>query len=223
VGSVPLTDRSARSGLCNRAVRCLLVVVSTCRRRPSSDKGSTQDTMRSALRLPGTSGMGRCLPKRSPHNHWRSPGARETYSLNHIRKRRYCREPDKGGGRLLLGAKWEGETRGAAHGPSYRRSRPYRLLDTSPRNSVLPRKPSHSKQKQVQFRARQTGGTISNWTMPEGPIRRPCTSDLSGPRRAREATRNAKIGECGICPNRSGPRMDAHGGMRTAGGGKEVL
>src|SRR5262245_7353941 len=93
-----------------------------------------------------------------------------SYSLNHIRKRRYCREPDKGGGRLLLGAKWEGETRGAAHGPSYRSNRPYRLLDTSPRNSVLPRKPSHSNQKQVQFRARQTGGTISNWTMPEGPI-----------------------------------------------------
>src|SRR5262249_7940628 len=40
-----------------------------------------------------------------------------SYSLNHIRKRRYCREPDKGGGRLLLGAKWEGGDEGSGPWP----------------------------------------------------------------------------------------------------------
>ena len=86
-----------------------------------------------------------------------------------------------------------GRTWGTAHGPSHRRSRPYRLLDTSPRNSVLPRKPSRSKRKQVQSRPRQTGGAVINRAMPEGPIRRPCTSDLLGARRALEATRNADL------------------------------
>src|SRR5258708_38838480 len=90
-------------------------------------------------------------------------------------ERRYARDPDRGGTGLLVGATGEGGAGGAAHGPSYRRSRPYRLLDTSPRNSVLLREPSRSKQKQVQSRARQTGGAVSNWAMPEGPIRRPCT------------------------------------------------
>ena len=59
---------------------------------------------------------------------------------------------------------------------------------------------------------RQTGGAVSNWAMPEGAIRCPCTSDLPGPRHAREATRNADIGEAEFVIDRSDPRTDAHGG-----------